>query len=197
MGSLTPAQIKSRNKYYAWLSKYDSSPYDSYDKPWLSTVTEAECFGAETLVDVMDDYQASTQLENEYTYTSPTIVPSMGHKFGPDATCHHCETSWEDHQRTQSACDKYVEPANAPQEDPGAVGRRVKQFDTLYEKPKKRANYRDFLAKQEADRRAWESRQMTVDCVGCYKNCSWTHERGKPILCYGGGTIVLKEEGEG
>lgn len=197
---MTPAQTRNRLKYYSYLAE---SSQEQYDKPWLSTVSEAECAGAETLADVVMD--GETWMVRRVGSVPVSFVSAMGHKFGPDATCNHCELSWEDHQRTRSKCDKYVEPANAPKEDPKAIRKRETGLDALYEKPKRKSRYQRQRDSYRASKERWEAEAlerdrlfMTVTCVGCSKNCSWSTPRSQPVRCFAGRVpLMLSSRGEG
>jgi hypothetical protein len=128
-----------RRSYYEWLGKYDTSPHDSYAKPWLSTATAGECAGAETLGDVMTEggeieagrHRASVSDE------ASSLQTSMGHKFSVDLICSDCSRSWEDHQEIRSPCRghelaRYVEPRDAPKESEAERRKRVERFGELY-----------------------------------------------------------------
>ena len=134
MAGLSPSKRRSMWKYYSWLAETSS---DQYDKPWLSPVSAPECLGAGTLVGVMD-VGHETVIEHQGRNrggewpTPVSFVPAMGHLFTPDATCRHCDLSWEEHQRLKSRCDKYIEPANAPREDPSIQRERVSRFKQLW-----------------------------------------------------------------
>ncbi len=129
-----------RRSYYEWLSKYDTSPRDSYNKSWLSSVTPGECAGAETLADVMvqfheveDGHERARRDLEEVT----SLAHSRGHKFSVDLICSDCSRSWEDHQEIRSPCRghelaRYVEPRDAPKESEAERRKRVERFSDLY-----------------------------------------------------------------
>ena len=126
-----------RRNYYEWLGKYDTSPHDSYDKPWLSSVTPGECAGAETLGDVMTDgYELEAERYRGHTETS-SLQLSMGHQFSVDLICGPCGLSWDDHQETRAECrghdlHRYIEPRDAPKESEAVRRERVDRFSDLY-----------------------------------------------------------------
>jgi len=135
-----------RRSYYQHLAGYDTSPNDSFGKPWLSSVTPSECAGAEALADVVttgDEMEFGSEVSGRYVRATVIVVPSLGHKFSPDLSCHDCLISWEDHQLTRSFCrgyeiPRYVEPEAAPEEPEEGRRERVDQFETLYPVRQKR-----------------------------------------------------------
>lgn len=135
--------LRSLRSYYEWLSKYGTSPYDSYNKPWRSSVTVGECAGAKALGDVVpkgDELEIGPRARGP---VPASFVPAMGHKFSPLLDCHHCRLSWEDHQETKSPCrgyglPQYVEPQAAPQESEAERRERVDRFSELYPDPQPR-----------------------------------------------------------
>ena len=109
---------------------------DSYDKPWLSPVSVAECFGAASLGGVGPDGDDTEEGHDRVSRAIPALsLSAMSHQFGYDLLCTKCGVTWEEHQRLRVFCHIY-RPARLngsnPRENPFAQKRRIDKINALY-----------------------------------------------------------------